>query len=65
MRKNQNWFNAMVEFRNTINNIRSYFGVRSDVVAAQIQHVACLHQDQYLCEQIAKAHFELTSQVGF
>ena len=51
---NANWFNAMVEFHNTVKYIRRNFDVPT-VIAEQIQSLAATRQSQYECEAVAKA----------
>lgn len=62
--QNQNWFNAMVEFRNTVRNIQSIYNVPR-AIAKQIQDVAGRYQSQKACEEIVSASLELRTQVGF
>lgn len=60
---NENWFDAMVSFHNTIRFIRSQFDV-PDAIAREIQHVAACWNDQAKCEAIALESHILCAQVG-
>jgi len=62
--KNANWFNAMVEFSNTVKYIQGTWNVPR-AIAMQIQNVAAIYKDQKACDKIAQASLELRSQVGF
>ncbi len=62
--QNENWFNAMVEFRNTIQHIILRWNV-PQAIAKEIQEAAALRKSQAECSAIARASKELRTQVGF
>ena len=62
--KNANWFNAMIEFRNTVKAIQSVWSVPR-AVAQDMQIMIATRKSQIECDMVARASFDLRQQVGF
>jgi len=62
--QNENWFNAMVEFRNTMKYIIFHWNVPR-AIAQEIQHAAAMRKSQAECDAIAAASTQLRNQIGF
>lgn len=61
--KNANWFNAMVQFHNTVRFIQRNWDVPK-AIAREMQHAAAVHESEAVCNEIAAASTALRLQVG-
>lgn len=61
---NSIYFEMLRDMRNTVKNIRSFFGIESRAIACDLQRAIALGMSERDCAKVVSASTALCAQVG-